>query len=233
MASQAPDIETADDAIAHLRSLAQPDARAGMARFGINTSSALGLSIPLLRRAARRIGRNQQVAEELWRTGIHEARILAAFVADPAASGSALLERWVADLDSWDLTDQFCNTLVCRTADPYRLVDRWCPRPETFVRRAGFALIAALAVHDKQAGDDRFLALLPKIEAAAADDRNFVKKAVNWALRQIGKRNAALNRAAIACAGRLAARPERPARWIGRDALRELTSDKVRLRLEA
>ena len=147
MASVVPEIETADDAIAHLRSIADPDARAGMARFGINTDTALGLSIPDL-------------------------------------------------------------------------------------RRTGFALIAALAVHDKPAGDDRFLALLPKIEAAAADDRNFVKKAVNWALRQIGKRNAALNRAAIACAEGLIARPERSARWIGRDALRELSSDKVQRRLK-
>ena len=143
----------------------------------------------------------------------------------------ALLERWVEDLDSWDLTDQFCNALVCRTSDPFRLVARWCPRPETFVRRAGFALIASLAVHDKAAPDTRFVDLLPTIEAAAEDDRNFVKKAVNWALRQIGKRNAALNRAAIASAERLAARPERPARWIGRDALRELTSEKVQARL--
>ena len=231
MASVVPEIETADDAIAHLRSIADPDARAGMARFGINTDTALGLSIPDLRRTAKRIGRNQQLAEELWRTGIHEARILAAFVADPKTCDSALLERWVGDLESWDLTDQFCNSLVCRTSDPYGQVERWCPRPETFVRRAGFALIAALAVHDKPAPDSRFIKLLPTIEAAASDDRNFVKKAVNWALRQIGKRNPALNMTAIACAERLAERPDPAARWIGRDALRELTSDKVQARL--
>ncbi len=232
MASQIQEFETAAEAIAHLKSLARPDARAGMARFGINTDAALGLSIPELRRTAKRIGRNQPLAEELWRTCIHEARILAAFVADPAACGPELLERWVEDLDSWDLTDQYCNKLVCRTADPFRMVERWCPRPETFVRRAGFALIASLAVHDKSAPDSRFIKLLPMIEAAASDDRNFVKKAVNWALRQIGKRNPALNMTAIACAERLAERPEPAARWIGRDALRELTSDNVQRRLE-
>ena len=118
-----------------------------------------------------------------------------------------------------------------RTADPYAVVERWCPRPETFVRRAGFALIACLAVHDKRAPDARFLDLLPVIESAADDSRNFVKKAVNWALRQIGKRNAALNRAAIACSERLIARTEKSAQWIGRDALRELTSEKVQARL--
>lgn len=231
MAASPPPIASAKDAIAHLESLAEPAARAGMARFGINTDRALGLSIPVLRQAARRIGRDQPMAEALWQSGIHEARILAALVADPAACDAELLDRWVDDLDSWDLTDQFCGALVSRTADPYAPVDRWCPRPETFVRRAGFALIAALAVHDKAAPDARFLALLAHIEAAADDDRNFVKKAVNWALRQIGKRSAGLNRAAIACAERLAARPERSARWTGRDAVRELTSDKVQRRL--
>lgn len=231
MASNAPTIDSAAGAIAHLRSLAEPHGRASMARFGINTERALGLSMPILRRTARQVGRNQAVAEDLWRSGLHEARILAALVADPAACDRALLERWAEALDSWDLTDQFCINLARRTAEPYGLVERWCPRPETFVRRAGFALIACLAVHDKAAPDNRFLALLPKIEKFADDDRNFVKKAVNWALRQVGKRNTELNRAAVACAERLAARPEPSARWIGRDALRELTSDKVQRRL--
>ncbi len=231
MVAAADSIETADAAIAHLRSLAEPEARAGMARFGINTDTALGLSMPALRATARRIGCNQAVAEGLWRSGLHEARILAALTADPKACDDDLLQRWVTDLDSWDVTDQFCLSLARRTADPYGLVDRWCPRPETFVRRAGFALIACLAVHDKRAPDVRFLDLLPLIEAAADDDRNFVKKAVNWALRQIGKRNPALNEAAIAWAERLAERPEKAAKWIGRDALRELTSEKVQARL--
>ena len=231
MASSTRTIETAEAAIAHLRSLADPAARAGMARFGINTEHALGLSMPVLRATARRIGRNQAVAERLWQSGLHEARILAALVAEPKACDRALLERWVEDLESWDVTDQFCLNLVSRTAAPYALVGRWCPRPETFVRRAGFALIACLAVHDKKAPDDRFLALLPAIEAAADDDRNFVKKAVNWALRQIGKRNMALNRTAIACSERLVARREKSAQWIGRDALKELNSEKVQTRL--
>ncbi len=231
MAADQDSIDTAEAAIAHLRSLAAPEAREGMARFGINTDRALGLSMPVLRATARRIGRDQAVAEGLWRSGLHEARILAALVADPKACDAALLERWVAELDSWDVTDQFCLNLARRTADPYGMVARWCPREETFVRRAGFALIACLAVHDKRAPDDRFLALLPTIEAAADDGRNFVKKAVNWALRQIGKRNPSLNRAAIAGAERLVARPELSAQWIGRDALKELRSDKVQARL--
>ena len=231
MATERKRIDTAEAAIAHLRFLAAPEARDGMARFGINTDRALGLSMPLLRATARQIGRNQPVAEGLWRSGLHEARILAALVADPKACDAALLERWVEDLDSWDVTDQFCLNLVRRTADPYGMVARWCPREQTFVRRAGFALIACLAVHDKRAPDDRFLTLLPIIEAAADDDRNFVKKAVSWALRQIGKRNRALNAAAVDCAERLAVRATPAARWIARDAMRELTSDKIRSRL--
>ena len=231
MASDPHRIETAEAAIAHLTSLAEPDAREGMARFGINTDRALGLPMPVLRSTARLIGRDQVVAEGLWRSGLHEARILAALVAEPKVCDIALLDRWVEDLDSWDVTDQFCLNLVRRTADPYAMIGRWCPRRETFVRRAGFALIACLAVHDKRAPDARFLDLLQRIEAAADDDRNFVKKAVNWALRQIGKRNAALNRAALTCAEGLIARPEKASQWIGRDALRELTSDKVQARL--
>lgn len=227
MDSDARKMDTADAVIAYLRSLAEPDGRAG-----INTERALGLSMPVLRATARQRGRNQIVAEELWRSGLHEARILAALVAEPAACDPALLERWVEDLDSWDVTDQFCLNLVRRTAEPYRLIAPWCARSETFVRRAGFALIACLAVHDKKAPDSRFLPFLPVIEAAA-DDRNFVKKAVNWALRQIGKRNWDLNRAAVACAERLSARPERSARWIGSDALRELTSEKIQDRLNS
>lgn len=225
-------IDTAAAAMAHLKSLADPEARSGMARFGINPDNALGLSMPVLRATARMVGRDQIIAEDLWRSGLHEARILAALVAVPSDCDTVLLERWVADLDSWDVTDQFCLNLVRRTADPYSRIEPWCARPETFVRRAGFALIACLAVHDKRAPDDRFLPLLAVIEAASEDDRNFVKKAVNWALRQIGKRNAALNLAAIACAERLAARPDRTARWIGRDALRELTSEKIQRRLQ-
>ena len=231
MGSDPRTLATADAAIAHLRSLAEPDAREGMARFGINTDRALGLPVPVLRATARLVGRDQAVARDLWRSGLHEARILATLVADPAACDPGLLDRWADDLDSWDLTDQFCLNLARRTADPYARAACWCPRPRTFVRRAGFALIACLAVHDKAAPDARFLGLLPSIEAAADDDRNFVKKAVNWALRQIGKRNRTLNAAAVACAERLAARPEPAARWIANDALRELTSAKVLRRL--
>ena len=214
-----------------LRGLANPANAVGMARFGINSTGTLGISIPTLRALARRLGRDHELAIELWASGLHEARILAAFVDEPARVDDAQLEAQVLDLDSWDVCDQWCSSVVWRTSFALAKVRAWADRPEEFVRRASFALIASLAVHDKKLTDADFIALLPLIERAADDDRNFVKKAVNWALRQIGKRNRALNAAAVETAQRLVARPERAARWIGRDALRELTSDAVQARL--
>jgi 3-methyladenine DNA glycosylase AlkD len=222
---------TCGEVIAEMRSLARPETLAGMARYGIVTERALGISIYDLRPLARRIGTDHWLAAELWQTGIHEARILAAYVDDPAAVDEAQLERWVADFDSWDVCDQVCSGLFDRTAAAWTKAVEWAARDEEFVKRAAFVLMAALSVHDKRAGDARFLELLPLIEREAGDDRNFVKKAVNWALRQIGKRNAALNAAAVATARQIAAQSSRSARWIAADALRELTSEKVRSRL--
>lgn len=223
---------TADAMLAELRRLGSAENRVGMARYGINVDRADGVKKSDLRAIAKRLGRDQARAEDLWNTGRHEARLLAVLTGEPKRISDAVLARWVADLDSWDLCDGFCNDLVRRTADPWGKVEAWVHREEEFVRRAGFALLANLAVHDKAAPDARFLAGLELVELGASDERNFVAKAVNWALRQIGKRNAALHAPALALAEKLAARSEKTARWIGHDARRELASDKVRAKLK-
>ncbi|HEX2987343.1 MAG TPA: DNA alkylation repair protein, partial [Chloroflexota bacterium] len=210
-----------------LRSLANPLNVQGMARYGINPQNTLGVSMVQLRAMARRVGRNHQLALELWASGIHEARILAALVDDPRLVTEEQAESWVGALDSWDVCDQLCGNLLDRTALAYRKAEEWCGREETFVKRAGFVLIAQLAVHDKKAGDEPFLGFLPLVRREAGDDRNFVKKAVNWALRHIGKRNARLNLAAIEMAREIRQMDSRSARWIASDALRELTGEAV------
>jgi 3-methyladenine DNA glycosylase AlkD len=200
-----------------------------MARFGIRGASVLGgTSIPHLRSMARRIGRDHAVALELWASGIHEARLLATMVDDPAKVTNRQLEAWARDFDSWDVVDGACLNLFRRTPHAWDKAVEWSGRDEEYVKRAGFALMAALAVHDKDSPDERFAGLLPLIEREAGDPRNFVRKAVNWALRQIGKRNATLNRAAIAAAEGIHANGPRSARWVASDALWELRSDRVR-----
>ena len=220
-----------DDILATLRQLARPDQLAGMARFGINTETALGVRIPELRAIARKTGRRHHLALALWDTGIHDARILAGMVAEPGVFTEAEMEAWVGGFNSWDLCDQVCSNLFDKTPRAWAKAVEWSGREEEFVRRAGFTLMACLAVHDKKAEDAAFLALLAVIEGGAEDPRNYVKKAVNWALRNIGKRNRPLNAAAVAVAGRLGASDSRPARWVASDALRELTSEKVQARL--
>ncbi|MDE3089427.1 MAG: DNA alkylation repair protein [Chloroflexota bacterium] len=205
-----------------LKSLRNPRNIVGMARFGINPRNTLGVSIPTLRRIAKQAGKDHRLARELWQSGIHEARILAAMVDVPEQVTDAQMERWVKDFDSWDVCDQVCSNLFDQTAFAHRKAVEWSRREEEFVKRAGFVLMAALAVHDKAASDAAFLKFLPIIQRAATDERNFVMKAVNWALRQIGKRNAALNRAAIATAREIQQIDSRAARWIAADALREL-----------
>lgn len=205
-----------------LRAMGSERDRQGMARFGINTARALGVSMAAMSPLARQLRRRHGLAQELWETGVHEARILACLIADPGLATPELLEAWVRDLDSWDITDQFCNKLVVRTAWAWELAAAWAERPEEFVRRAGFSLMAQLAVHDKKAEDAAFLPLFGLVSRQADDGRNFVKKAVNWALRQIGKRNPALHREALSLARQLSERPEASARWIGRDAVKEL-----------
>jgi len=225
--------------VARLAALGSEEARAGMARYGINVERAGGVSIYELRRVAKELGRDHELALALWATGRHEARLLASMVDDPELVDESQMEEWVRDFDSWDLCDQVTSNLFDKTALAYEKAHEWCGREPEFEKRAGFGTIAALAVQDKTAADERFLEFLVLVRREAGDGRNYVKKAVNWALRNIGKRDLALNAAAVACAEEMLAEAEvggegaRSARWIARDALRELTSEKVRRRLEA
>ena len=218
-----------------LAGMASEENRAGMARYGIKTDDAFGVSVYELRRIARAYRRDHELALALWGTGNHEARVLASMVDDPAQVTQEQMESWAGDFDSWDVCDQVTSNLFDKTPFAYDKVAEWSGREGEWVKRAAFATAAALAVQDKKAADERFVPILALIRREAGDDRNFVKKAVNWALRNVGKRNAALNAEAVACAERILAaagdgrEPEaRSARWIARDALRELNSDKRR-----
>lgn len=230
---------TADDILADLRSKANPENVAGMARYGISAEGTLGVPIPVLRQVAKNVrgehkrdpeGRHA-IAARVWASGVHEARLTAAFIDVPALVTEQQMEAWVADFDSWDICDQVCGNLFDLTPFAWDKAVEWAGREETFVKRAGFVLVCALTVHDKKAPDVRFLEFLPLVEREATDDRNFVKKAVNWALRQIGKRDAALNAEAIETGERLLKLDSKAARWIANDALRELRSEPVRKRL--
>jgi 3-methyladenine DNA glycosylase AlkD len=223
---------TVGEIVAELRGMESEHNRQGMARFGIATEHALGISVADLRKLARRAGKDHALAEQLWDTGLHEARILASIVDVPAEVTEEQMERWVRGFDSWDLCDQCCGNLFWQTEHAARKAFEWSEREPEFEKRAGFALMAYIAWHDKGAPDDFFLSFLPVIEREAGDRRNFVRKAVNWALRHIGKRNAALNAAAITLAQSILDSGDRDARWVASDALRELTSDAVRGRLE-
>ena len=222
-----------EEILARLRSMGSPEAVAGMARFGISSHNTYGVSVYTLRKMAREIGRSHPLAEELWASGVHEARVLASMVDEPQKVTEEQMERWVVDFDSWDVCDQCCSNLFDQTEFAHRKAVDWAAREEEFVKRAGFALMAALAVHDKRAPDEAFLAFLPIIKRESADGRNYVKKAVNWALRQIGKRNAALNIMAVGTAEEIREAGSKPGRWIASDALRELTGEKVQKRLGA
>jgi 3-methyladenine DNA glycosylase AlkD len=217
--------------LAELRAMADPSAVDGMARFGIATDGTLGISVPKLRALARRAGRNHALAAALWATGIHEARSLAAMVDEPAKVTAAQMDRWAAKFDSWDIVDGCCGELFDKTPYAWEKAMQWSGDRREYIKRAGFVLMAMLAVHDKRAEDAAFLAFLPVIEREAGDERNFVKKAVNWALRQIGKRNAALNAAAIATGEAIRASGTRSGRWIAADAQRELRSEAAQRRL--
>ena len=214
-----------------LKSLRDPRAVAAMAGYGINADNTFGISIPHLRKIAKEIGKDHALSEQLWSSGIHEARIVASMIADPRMVTEQELERWVSGFDSWDVCDQCCNNLFCRTDFAYQKAMEWGRRREEYVKRAGFVLMACLAVHDKGADDIQFRQFFPIIRSEASDERNFVKKAVNWALRQIGKRNRSMNVEAIRVATALKQIDSKSARWIACDALRELKSDKIRKRL--
>jgi 3-methyladenine DNA glycosylase AlkD len=224
-------IERLRDVLERLDAMADRRCLAGMSRYGINTQRALGITVTELRAFARRLGRDHDLATGLWDSEIHEARILATMVDDPALVTEAQMEAWVYDLDSWDLCDQLCGNLFDRTTFAFRKAAEWSAREDEFVKRAGFALMACTAVHRKDADDEQFEVFLPLIRAEAVDDRNFVRKSVSWALRQIGKRSAQLNLKAIETARRIERIDARAALWIAGDALRELESGAVQERL--
>lgn len=211
--------------------MSNPTAVEGMARFGINPRNTFGVSMPDLRRIAKEAGRDHALAQKLWQSGIHEAKIVACLVDDPKSVNEEQLERWVRDFDSWDVCDQCCSSLFDKTKFAYDKTVQWANQSEEFVKRAGFTLMAVLAVHDKKAPDTDFLGFLPIIKDQSVDERNYVKKAVNWALRQIGKRNQNLNKAAIKAANEIRRIDSKSARWIASDALRELTSKAVQQKL--
>ena len=219
------------DILEKLKSLCDPRAVAAMTGYGINADNTFGISIPHLRKIAKEIGKDHALSEQLWSSGIHEARIVASMIADARMVTEQELERWVSGFDSWDVCDQCCNNLFCRTNLAYKKAMEWSRRREEFVKRAGFVLMACLAVHDKGADDIQFRQFFPIIRSEASDERNFVKKAVNWALRQIGKRNRSMNVEAIRVATGLKQIDSKSARWIACDALRELKSDKIQKRL--
>lgn len=202
-----------------------------MARFGIRPAKNYGISLKDLRSMAKDIGKNHHLALELWDTGIRDARLLAVMISDPARLTESEADRMVKGLDSWDVCDGFCMWLVRYTPFAYRKAEEWSSRESEFEKRAAFALIASLAVSDKKAPDSRFEMFLPIIERESSDCRNYVKKAVNWALRGIGKRNPHLNGKALALARKLQASDSKAAHWIGNDAIRELESEAVRKRL--
>jgi 3-methyladenine DNA glycosylase AlkD len=201
---------------------ARPQELTGMARFGIVGKNRLGLSVPAMRAIARTLGRDHTLALALWETGIPDARIVASMVADPKLLTSRQMDSWVKGFASWDVCDQTCLNAFSKSPLAWRKVAVWAQRKDEFVRRAAFALLATLAVHDKQAPDQDFITALALVEDSSGDDRNFVKKAVNWALRNIGKRNPALRSAAIESALRIQQQGGRSGRWIAADALREL-----------
>jgi 3-methyladenine DNA glycosylase AlkD len=214
-----------------LKSHGDPAAVKGMARFGISSENTLGVSVPTLRKMARKIGKDHALALELWESEIHEARILASMVDDPKRVTEGQMERWVQEFDSWDVCDLCCSNLFDKTSFAYAKAAEWAKRDREFVKRAGYVLMATLSVHDKKASDAAFVGFFGLIEKGATDQRNFVKKAVNWALRQIGKRNGNLNARALVVAKRISKLDSGAAKWVASDAIRELESEAVRTRL--
>jgi 3-methyladenine DNA glycosylase AlkD len=210
-------------ALAWLKRHSSKTTRDGMARYAIPSDHALGVAMKDIKALGKTLGRNHQLAVALWETGVYEARMTASFVADPAALTPQQMDRWCRDFDNWAFCDALSFNLFDRSPHAWAKVAQWTTRRREFEKRTGFALLWSLTVHDKQAGDERFLEGLALIEGAATDDRHFVKKAVNMALRAIGKRNRGLNSAAIEVARRLAASSNPSAHWVGQDALRELT----------
>ncbi len=225
-------METAEEVLDRLREKAKPGAIKGMAQFGMETVGRLGVSVPDMRKLSKEVGKDHELAVELWKTGIAEARIVSAMIDEPEKVTEAQMEEWVNGINSWDVCDQVCMNLFEKTTFVLKKIQEWSDRPEEFVRRTAYSLIACVAWHDRGAEDDEFIDLFPVIKKGATDERNFVKKAVSWALRNIGKRNQRLNSAAIQLAEEIKQLDSKAARWIASDAIRELRSDAMQKRLE-
>ena len=221
-----------EEVLKKLNSKAHPDQLEGMSKFGMRGEKRLGVAVPELRKMAKEIGKVHMLALKLWKTGIPEAMILAAMVDNPDEVTEHQTEKWVKDIESWDVCDQLCMNLLEKLPFVLKKINEWSVRKEEFVKRTAFALIACIAWHDKKAPDKLFIKLFPVIKSGAADERNFVKKAVNWAIRNIGKRNLELNNAALKLANEIMKFDSKAARWIAADAIRELESDAVKKRLK-
>ena len=221
-----------EEVLEMLAAKADPGQLAGMAKYGMTVENRLGVKVPQMRKIAKEIGKDHKLALELWETGITEAMILASMVDVPDEVTEEQMEAWVLDFDSWDVCDQVCMNLFDKTTLVWKKIHDWSDREAEFVKRAAYALIACLAVHDKWASDEVFISLFPVIKAGATDNRNYVKKAVSWALRNIGKRNPELNTVALVTTRELRDIDSSSARWIGSDAIRDLTSDATMRKFE-
>jgi len=230
--SPAPRTHTFETVMEGLRSHRNPKNIAGMARFGISTKNTYGISVPVLRSTAKEIGKNHLLAGKLWASGVHEARILASMIDDPTLVSEQQMDEWANEFDSWDVCDQCCGNLFDKTKYAYEKALEWSGNNREFVKRAGYALMAYLALHDTDADDKTIAQFLPIIKKGSDDQRNFVKKSVNWALRQIGKRNLRLNRLAVKTAKEIGELESKSAKWIASDALRELQSETILSRLK-
>lgn len=222
--------DRASSVLAALRSLENRGNVEGMVRYGIVAKRALGVPMPALRKMARTLGRDHRLAGRLWSSGIYDARILASLIEEPRRITEPQMERWVKCFDNWAICDGCCSNAFDKTPFAWRKAVEWAGRKEEFVKRAGFVLMAALAVHDKTAQDRQFISFFPLIVREAGDDRNYVRKGINWALRQIGKRSAALNAESIRVAQKMRHQNSSCAKWIAADALRELTGSAVQRR---
>ena len=216
-----------DEVVAWLKRTGRKSVRDGMARYALPMEHAVGIPVGVLKQQAKKIGRDHDLARALWKTGVYEARMLASMIGDPIRVTPAEMDRWCLDFDSWGICDTVCFCLWDRTAHAMTKIRQWSTRREEFVKRAAFALLASVALHDKKMSDETFARCLPLIERGAADDRNFVKKGVSWALRLVGRRSGALYRSSIDLSKRLAASDDRTARWVGKDALKDLTRPMV------
>jgi len=221
-----------DEIIKKLKSLEKPENVKGMTRYGINSNNNLGISIYTLRSIAKEIGKDHDLALKLWNSGIHDARLLACFIDKPEKVTGEQMDSWLKDFDSWDVCDQVCTSLFDLSPLAWTKVFEWVERNEEFEKRGAFSLIAGLSVHDKNASDKKFENFFPLIKKNSTDERNYVKKAVNWALRNIGKRNLSLNKKAIKTAKQIQKIDSKTARWIANDAIRELTSEKIQNKLK-